>query len=119
MKKNKINYSDFSKKALDSLKEHYITEKVKSMNESELRQFANEILSHQVKNTIGDEEEKEAWEEMENFFSDNFELILEGIKKKFEVIKPDGKVESQTGTSNIIHQDIDKFKNEKIDMWMD
>ena len=119
MKKKKFYYSDFSKKELESLKEYYITEKVKSMNESELRQFANEIFSHQVKNTIGDEEEKEAWEEMENFFSDNFELILEGIKKKFEVIKPDGKVESQTGTSNIIHQDIDKFKNEKIDMWMD
>ena len=119
MKKKKINYSDFSKKALENLKEYYITEKVKSMNESELRQFANEILSHQVKNTIGDEEEKEAWEEIENFFSDNFEFILEGIKKNFEATKQDCIVESKKGTSNVMELNTDEIKNEKIDMWMD
>ena len=119
MKKNKFNFSDFSKKELESLKEYYITEKVKSMNESELRQFANEIFSHQVKNTIGDEEEKEAWEEIENFFSDNFEFILEGIKKKFEGTNQDSKVESQKEISNVPEQSNDEIKKEKIDMWMD
>ena len=119
MKKNKFYYSDFSKKELESLKEYYITEKVKSMNESELRQFANEIFSHQVKNTIGDEEEKEAWEEIENFFSDNFEFILEGIKKKFEVTEQNRIVESKTVKSNVRELDTDEIKNEKIDMWMD
>ena len=117
MKKNKFYYSDFSKKELEIIKEYYITEKVKSMNESELRQFASEIFSHQVKNTIGDEEEKEAWEEIENFFSDNFEFILEGIKKNFEGTKQDSTVESKKGTLNV--RDTDEFKNEKIDMWMD
>ena len=119
MKKKKFYYSDFSKKELESLKEYYITEKVKSMNESELRQFANEIFSHQVKNTIGDEEEKEAWEEIENFFSDNFEFILEGIKKKFKETKKGRVVESQIGISNVRELDTDEIKNEKIDMWMD
>ena len=119
MKKNKFYYSDFSKKELESLKEYYITEKVKSMNESELRQFANEIFSHQVKNTIGDEEEKEAWEEIENFFSDNFEFILEGIKKKFEATNQDSIVEARTDASNVRGLDTDEIKNEKIDMWMD
>ena len=119
MKKNKFYYSDFSKKELESLKEYYITEKVKSMNESELRQFAIEIFSHQVKNTIGDEEEKEAWEEIENFFSDNFEFILEGIKKKFEATKQDCIVESKAGTSIVKELDTEEVKNEKIDMWMD
>ena len=119
MKKNRFYYSDFSKKELESLKEYYITEKVKSMNESELRQFANEIFSHQIKNTIGDEEEKEAWEEIENFFSDNFEFILEGIKKNFEATKQDCIVESKKGTSNVMELNTDEIKNEKIDMWMD
>tara|TARA_Y100001968_G_scaffold186125_1_gene170494 strand:+ start:130 stop:489 length:360 start_codon:yes stop_codon:yes gene_type:complete len=119
MKKNKFYYSDFSKKELESLKDYYIIEKVKSMNEAELRQFANEIFSHQVKNTIGDEEEKEAWEEIENFFSDNFEFILEGIKKKFEATKQDCIVESNKSTSNVKEIDTDEIKNEKIDMWMD
>jgi len=119
MKKNKINYSDFSKKELESLKEYYITEKVKSMNESELRQFASEIISHQVKNTIGDEEEKEAWEEINNFFSDDFEFILEGIKKKFEAANQDCRVEYKAVSSNVRDQDNDEIKNEKIDMWID
>ena len=119
MKKNKFNYSDFSKRELESLKEYYIGEKVKSMNESELRQFANEVISHQIKHTIGDEEEKEAWEEIENFFSGNFEFILEGIKKKFEAKNQDSKVESKTEISNLQEQSNDVSKKEKIDMWID
>jgi len=119
MKKNKFYYSDFSKKELESLKEYYITEKVKSMDESELRQFANEIFSHQIKNTIGDEEEKEAWEEIENFFSDSFEFILKGIKKQFETTKQDRIVESNTGTSSVRALDNDEIKTEKTDMWID
>ena len=119
MKKNKFNYSDFSKKELESLKEYYVTEKVKSMNEFELRQFTSQIISQQVNNTIGDEEEKEAWEEIEDFFSDNFEFILEGIKKKFEAKNQDYKFESKRGTFNIQEHDTDEIKNEKIDMWMD
>ncbi len=119
MKKNKFYYSDLSKKELESLKEYYITEKVKSMNEPELRQFANEIFSHQVKNTIGDEEEQEAWEEIENFFGDNFEFILKGIKKNSEATKQDLMVDSKTGTSNVNELDTDEIKNEKVDMWID
>ena len=119
MKKNKFNYSDFSKKELESLKEYYITEKVKSMNESELRQFANEVISHQIKNTIGDEEEKEAWEEIEKFFNGNFEFILEGIKKKFEATNQESKVESKAAISNLRDQGNDEIKIEKMDMWID
>ena len=119
MKKNKFNYSDFSKKELESLKEYYINEKVKSMKESELRQFAKEVISHQIKHTIGDEEEKEAWEEIENFFEGNFEFILEGIKKKFEGTNQDSKVECKKEISNVQEQSNDEIKKEKIDMWID
>jgi len=119
MKKNKFNYSDFSKKELESLKEYYITEKVKSMNESELRQFANEVISHQIKHTIGDEEEKEAWEEIENFFNGNFEFILEGIKKRFEATNKDSKFESKAEISDVREQGTDEIRKEKIDMWID
>ena len=119
MKKNKPNYSDLSKKELENLKEYYITEKIKSMNESELRQFAYEIISHQVKNTIGDEEEKEAWEEIATFFGDNFEFALEGIKKKYEATKQDCQIESKTSSSQSQEKDTDEIKNERIDMWID
>tara|TARA_B100000212_G_scaffold318367_1_gene274755 strand:+ start:1962 stop:2321 length:360 start_codon:yes stop_codon:yes gene_type:complete len=119
MKKKKFNYLDFSNKELEYIKDYYITEKVKNMNESELRKFAHEIVSHQVKNTIGDEEEREAWEEMACFFSDNFESILESIKKKFEATNQDWEIEAKTNSTNAQAKDNDEIKNEKIDMWMD
>ena len=50
MKKNKFNYSDLSNKELENLKEYYINEKVKNMNELELRKFVYENISHQIKN---------------------------------------------------------------------
>ena len=119
MKKNKFNYSDFSKRELESLKELYITEKVKSMNDSELRHFAKEIISQQIKQTVGEEEEKEAWEEIKNFFNDDFEFILEGIKKRFEARHQDSKVKSKTEISNVREKGNDESKKEKIDMWID
>ena len=119
MKKNKFNYSDFSKKELENIKENYINEKIKSMNESELRQFAYEIVSHQVKNTIGDEEEKEAWEEIATFFGDNFEFILEGIKNKFKEANQDWQIASKTSSSSGQEKNTDEIKNEKMDMWID
>ena len=119
MKKKKFSFSDFSKKELESLKEYYVTEKVKSMNESELRKFVYEIVSHQVKNTFGEEEEQEAWDEIEIFFNDNFEFVLEGIKKKFEATNQDLSIDTKINSSNIQSKNIDEVKNEKIDMWMD
>tara|TARA_B100000212_G_scaffold287910_1_gene228829 strand:+ start:943 stop:1302 length:360 start_codon:yes stop_codon:yes gene_type:complete len=119
MKKKKFSHSDFSKKELEELKEYYITEKIKSMNESELRQFAYEIIGHQVKNTIGDEEEKEAWEEIESFFKDNFEFILEEIKTKSEATNHEWEIESKKNLVNIQNQNNDEINNEKIDMWID
>ena len=119
MKKHKFNYSDFSKRELENLKEYYINEKVKSMNESELRQFALEIISHQVKNTIGDEEEKEAWEEISTFFGDNFEFILEGIKKKFEATNQDWEIESKISSTHAQDEYTNEIKHEKTDMWID
>ena len=119
MKKKKFNYSDFSNKELESIKEYYITEKIKSMSESELRNFAHEIVSHQIKNTIGDEEEKEAWEEMESFFSENFEFILEGLKKKFEPTNQEWEIESKINSTIAREKDNDETKNEKMDMWID
>ena len=118
MKKNKFNYSDFSKKEIEDLKEYYVTEKVKSMNESELKRYVYDSVSHQVKNTIGEEEEQEAWDEIQNFFSDNFDMILEKIKKKFEAVNKDPYIESKKLT-NVQSKETDEFKNERKDMWMD
>ena len=116
MAKKQINYSDLSKKELELLKEIYIDQKVQSMNNNELRDFAIENISLQIKNTIGDDEESEAWEEMERFFKDKFEETIRALQ-----IKMRGKSDVQDNTKNeYIRIDTeDKGNTKKIDMWED
>ena len=119
MKKKPILYSDLSKKQLETLKELYIQKKVESMSHQELKQYVLEIMSHQINDTIGKEEEMEAWTEMSDFFGEQFEIIIIEIQTKF--------IDDQ----NIIETEIDSHKQrielldrnnldqEKKDMWDD
>ena len=83
MKKKSFIYSDLSKKQLENLKEFYIQKKVESMSNQELKQYVKEIISHQIIDTIGKEEEMEAWNEISDFFGDQFERIILEIQTKF------------------------------------
>ena len=83
MKKKSIIYSDLSKKQLETLKELYIQKKVESMSHQELKQFVLEIISHQINDTIGKEEEVEAWKEMSDFLGETFETIILEIQTKY------------------------------------
>ena len=83
MKKKTITYTDLSKKQLQHLKEIYIQKKVESMSHKELTEFVLEIISHQINDTIGREEEMEAWREMANFYGDQFEIIILEIQQKY------------------------------------
>ena len=38
------------------------------MSHQELKKFVTEIISHQINDTIGKDEEIEAWNEMSDFF---------------------------------------------------
>ena len=83
MKKKSITYADLSKKQLQHLKELYIQNKVESMSHKELTEFVLEIISHQINDTIGKEEEMEAWKEISNFYGEQFEIIILEIQKKY------------------------------------
>ena len=119
MKKKSIVYSDLSKKQLEILKELYVKKKVESMSQHELKEYVLEIISHQIKDTIGKEEEMEAWKEMSDFFGQNFEMVILEIQAKH----PDDE--------NIDYKEIDFQKQrlellernylnqEKKDMWDD
>ena len=48
MKKKSIIYSDLSKKQLEKLKQLYIEKKVESMSHQALKQYVQEIISHQI-----------------------------------------------------------------------
>ena len=83
MKNKAITYADLSKKQLQFLKEIYIKKKVECMSHQDLKEFALEIISHQINDTIGKEEEMEAWHEISSFYGDQFEDLIKEIQKKF------------------------------------
>ena len=116
MAKKKFNYTDLSPKELELLKDIYIEQKVKSMNNNDLKDFVIENISLQIKSTIGNDEELEAWQEMEEFFKGEFDNIIKDVQIKM-------------GSNNVEHSNLDtkeiKLKAEndkedkKLDMWDD
>ena len=116
MAKKKINYSDLSNKELEMLKDIYIDLKVKSMNINDLKDFAFENISLQIKNTIGNEEELEAWQEMEDFFKDEFLNTIQNIQIKLKS-KNDELTNLNIEEKKLVVEDTAEDK--KIDMWED
>ena len=119
MKKKSIDYSDLSKKQLKTLKELYIQKKVESMSHQELKQYVLEIISHQINDTIGKEEEMEAWREMSDFFGEQFEINILEIQTKYidnqNVIETE--IDSQKQRIELLERN--NLDQEKKDMWDD
>ncbi len=119
MKKKPIIYSDLSKKQLENLKELFIKKKVESMSQQELKQYVLEIISHQINDTIGKEEEMEAWREMSDFFGEQFERIISEIQKKYIDDKNVIETEIDSQKQRIELLERNNFDQEKKDMWDD
>ena len=119
MKKKSIIYSDLSKKQLEILKELYIQKKVESMSHQELKQFVLEIISHQINDTIGKEEEMEAWREMSDFFGEQFEINILEIQTKSIDDKNVIETEIDSQKQRIEFLERNNFDQEKKDMWDD
>ena len=119
MKKNSIIYSDLTKKQIDNLKELYVQKKVESMSHQELKEYVLDIISHQINDTIGKEEEMEAWREMSDFFGEQFEIIILEIQSKYiedkNVLKPE--IDSQKQRIELLNKN--NLDPEKTDMWDD
>ena len=119
MKKKSIIYSDLSKKQLEILKELYIQKKVESMSHQELKQYVLEIISHQINDTIGKEEEMEAWREMSDFFGEQFETIILEIKTKYSEDKNVIETEIDSQKQRIELLERNNLDQDKKDMWDD
>ena len=77
-----LTYKDLSDKELDTLKDMYISSRVNTMTESDLRNFVTEIFPDQVKGTVGNAEEKEAWQEIKDHFSEDLSQKIREVKEK-------------------------------------
>ena len=119
MKKKPIVYSDLSKKQLENLKELYIKKKVESMSHQELKQYVLEIISHQINNTIGKEEEIEAWREMSDFFGEQLDKIILEIQAKYSDDKNliESEIDPQKERLELLERN--NLDQEKQDMWND
>ena len=119
MKKKSIIYSDLSKKQLEILKELYIQKKVESMSHQDLKQYVLEVISHQINDTIGKEEEMEAWREMSDFFGEQFEIIILEIQTKYINDKNIIETEIDSQKQRIELLERNNLDQEKKDMWDD
>ena len=119
MKKKSIIYSDLSKKQLENLKEFYIQKKVESMSLIELKKYVLEIISHQINDTIGKEEEMEAWKEMLDFFGEEFEIVIQEIQTKYIDDKNVLETEMDFQRQRIKLLEKNSLDTEKEDMWDD
>ena len=119
MKKKSIIYSDLSKKQLENLKELYIQKKVESMSHQELKKYVLEIISHQINDTIGKEEEMEAWREMSDFFGEQFEIIILEIQRQYIDDKTVLETEIDSQKQRIELLERNNLDQEKTDMWDD
>ena len=119
MKKKSLTYSDLSKKQLEKLKEFYIQKKVESMSHKELKQYVLEIISHQINDTIDNEEEMEAWREMSDFFGKQFEIVVLEIQTKFIDEKNVLETEIDPQKQRIELLEKNNLDQAKKDMWDD
>ena len=119
MKKKPIIYSDLSKKQLENLKELYVQKKIESMSHQELKEYVQDIISHQVKDTIDKEEEMEAWREMSDFFGEQFEIIIQEIQTKYLDDKNVLETEIDSQKQRIELLERNNLDQEKKDMWDD
>ena len=119
MKKKSIIYSDLSKKQLASLKETYVQKKIESMSHQELKEYVQDIISHQVNDTIDKEEEMEAWREMSDFFGDQFEIVIQEIQTKYIDEKNVLETEIDPQQQRIKLLEKNNLDQEKRDMWDD
>ena len=119
MKKKSFIYSDLSKKQLEKLKEFYIQKKVESMSHQELKEYVLEIISHQINDTIGKEEELEAWREISDFFGEQFETVILEIQTKYIDDRNVLETEIDAQNQRIELLERNNFDKEKKDMWDD
>ena len=114
MAKKQFNFSDLTNKELELLKDIYIDLKVKSMSNNDLKDFAIENISLQIKNTIGNDEELEAWKEMEEFFKDEFDNTISDIQKMIRTKRGES---TNLDTKEIKTETENKEEGKKLDMW--
>ena len=89
------------------------------MSQQELKQSVLETISYQINDTIGKEEEMEAWQEMSIFFGEQFEVIILEMQKKYNDDKNLSENEIDHQKQRLEFLERNNLNQEKRDMWND
>ena len=120
MAKEDLTYKDLSKGQLENLKQKYIETRISSMSEQSLRDYVRTIITDQITGTVGNEEEREAWKEMKEFFEDDFEKIIKEVLQinspSDETISPEQQ-ELERRLDLLEKRKKEKKENSNEDMW--
>tara|TARA_B100000945_G_C19875998_1_gene364980 strand:+ start:133 stop:495 length:363 start_codon:yes stop_codon:yes gene_type:complete len=119
---DELSYKDLTDVELDKLKDMYISSRVNSMTENQLRQYVKEIIIDQIKGTVGNLEEKEAWAEIKEHFSDDLSKKIQEVK---EITSKNKRVESMSPEEIEFNKRLKLLKQQQQDeesskdMWED
>ena len=89
------------------------------MSNQELKQYVQEIISHQINDTIDKEEEMEAWSEISDFFGDQFEIVIAEIQNKYKEDEDLNETEKKAHEQRKELIERNNLDQEKKDMWND
>ncbi len=114
-----FTFKDLSSKQLEKLKDNYITSKINAMSVDDLKDFVCTIITDQVKGTVGNQEEREAWKEMKDFFNEEFEdKIKDVIKTKgLEGENLTDEEQEMEKRLNLLEKRKEEKKDISSDMW--
>ena len=120
MTQEEISYKDLSKWELEKLKDFYVTSRLTDMSETDLRLFVKLVIEDQIKGTVGNEEEREAWNEMKDYFQEDFQDKIKGIQSQ-SIGKDKDSSDFEKSELDIRKEVLEKRKQEKDhenkDMW--
>ena len=89
------------------------------MSHQDLKEYVLEIISHQIKDTIDNEEEMEAWREISDFFGEQFEPVLLEILAKYSDDKKVLDIEIDPQKQRLELLEKNNLDQKKKDMWDD
>lgn len=117
MSVEETNFKDLSDFELDKLKDLYVESRLNIMTEQDLRNFVRVSVEDQIKGTVGNEEEKEAWLEMKEFFKDEFQDKILIIRQGNQMVKLTPEEEELEKRKNLLEKRKKEKDSKEEDMW--
>ncbi len=117
MSNEEINFKDLNDFELDKLKDIYVESRLKNMSEDDLRNFFRISIEDQIKDTVGNQEEKEAWVEMKEYFKDDFQDKILIVRKGNQVEQLTPEEEELEKRKNLLEKRRNEKDSKSEDMW--